>query len=73
MSAKRNTQDSAMPNLQPLLLKTKDVCRLLGVCARTLKRMEERNLIRNVGFLRHKQFDPEEIRRLVEQHRAWKP
>ena len=59
----------------PLLLKVKEVTRLLGgVHPRTLARLEKRGLIRPVtGLLRHKLYFHRDVVALVENLSSWKP
>lgn len=59
----------------PLLLKTAEVCRLLGeIHPRTLSRLEARGLIAPVsGLLRHKLYARRDVEALVENLRSWKP
>lgn len=59
----------------PLLLKTAEVCRLLGnIAPRTLSRLEARGLIRSVpGLLRHKLYARRDVEALVENLSSWKP
>jgi hypothetical protein len=59
----------------PLLLKTAEVCRLLGnIAPRTLSRLEARGLIRSVpGLLRHKLYVRRDVEALVENLSTWKP
>lgn len=58
-----------------LLLKTAEVCRILGnVHPRTLKRLEERGLIRPVsGLIRHKLYARRDVEALVAGLSDWKP
>ena len=59
----------------PLLIKSKEVCRLLGgIHARTLARLESRGLIRPVsGLLRHKLYASRDVEALVASLSEWKP
>ena len=59
----------------PLLLKTAEVCRLLGeIHPRTLSRLEARGLIAPVsGLLRHKLYARRDVESLVENLSTWKP
>jgi hypothetical protein len=59
----------------PLLLKTAEVCRLLGdIHPRTLSRLEARGLIVPVsGLLRHKLYARRDVEALVENLSRWKP
>jgi hypothetical protein len=60
--------------ISPLLLKTSEVCRLLGnVNARTVARLEERGLIRSVKMIRHKMYPYEEVVKLVSNLNSYKP
>lgn len=57
----------------PLLVKSKEVCRLLGsISPRTLIRLEQRGLIRPVvGLLRHKLYARCEVEALVQSLSEW--
>lgn len=71
-----NSGDSASCNLPPpLLLKTSEVCRMLGnINSRTLSRLESRDLIFPVqGLLRHKLYRYSDVVALVENLSPWKP
>lgn len=59
----------------PLLLKTAEVCRMLGgIHPRTLTRLESRGLIGPVsGLLRHKLYARRDVEALVESLSSWKP
>lgn len=58
--------------IEPLLFNTKETCRLLSICPRTLARLEQRGLIRRVPILRHKRFAMDDIKSCVEGLRKWK-
>ena len=60
---------------EPLLLKTAEVCRILGgIHPRTLARLESRGLIGPVsGLLRHKLYARRDVEALVENLSSWKP
>lgn len=60
---------------QPLLLKTAEVCRILGgIHPRTLARLESRGLIGRVsGLLRHKLYTRHAVEALVVNLSSWKP
>lgn len=61
-------------SVKPLLLKTKQVCHLLGdVNERTLARLEKRGFIRRVPLLRHKLYAYEDVVKMVEDLQSWKP
>jgi hypothetical protein len=56
-----------------LLLKTREVCDLLGnLNPRTLARLEARGIIRSVKLLRHKLYAREDVETLVQSLRDWK-
>lgn len=73
MKTKEHTSAGATYAVESILLKTKDACRLLSIHPRTLRRMEKAGLIRPVHLLRHKLYVREDIERLVEGLRSWKP
>jgi predicted site-specific integrase-resolvase len=57
---------------KPLLLKAKDVCRILGgISSRTLRRLEQRGLVKGIALTRHKLYRREEVERLVEEVASW--
>ena len=58
--------------IERLLLDTKETCRLLSFCPRTLARLEQRGLIRSIPILRHKRFAMDDIKAFVEEQRKWK-
>jgi len=58
--------------IQPLLLNTKDVCRLLGMCPRSLARLEQRGLVHSVNLLRTKLYSHREIESFAESLCKWK-
>jgi hypothetical protein len=65
------TQNTAA-GTRRLLLKTKEVCTLLGgIHPRTLSRLERRGQIRSVKLLRHKLYATEDVEELVERIRNW--
>jgi len=58
--------------LQPLLLNSSEVCRLLGsISKRTLARMEKAGTIRSICLLRHKLYARKDIEILVENLCKW--
>jgi len=58
--------------IEPLLYDTKETCRMLKVCPRTLARLEQRGLIRSIRVLRHKRFALDDIKAFVEEQRKWR-
>jgi hypothetical protein len=66
------TMAVADDEIEPLLYNTTQTCRLLGVCPRTLDRLEKRGLIRSVKLTRCKLFARKDIEALVEEYRIWK-
>ena len=67
-------QDQRHEGTHCLLLKTQEVCRLLGgIHPRTLHRLEKRGLIRCVpGLLRHKLYSQTDVINLIETLKNWK-
>lgn len=73
MSKVQRTYTSGAADVQPLLLKVPEVCRLLGgIHPRTLLRMEQAGTVRSVRLLRHKMYAVTDIINLVEDLRKWK-
>ncbi|MBB5036157.1 hypothetical protein HNQ64_000391 [Prosthecobacter dejongeii] len=55
-----------------LLIKADEVCRRLGgISSRTLRRLEDRGLIRSLPLLRHRLFAVSDVNKLVEGLIKW--
>jgi hypothetical protein len=70
-----NNAHTAVMDGEPLLLKTKDVCRMLGgLHPRTVARLSARGLLRPIsGLLRCKLYARADVENLVKGLTTWKP
>lgn len=60
------------PPSASLLVNVREACRLMGgISPRTLRRLEQRGLIRSIPLTRHKLYRREDIERLVEEVASW--
>lgn len=58
----------------PMLVNAAEACRLLGgISKKTLRRLEERGLVRSVKLIRHRLFPRDQITSLVANLQTFRP